>query len=82
MSHFIILVILFAANLLNGWIPWQISLQIQVLRACVGFKDQFQIFEDIQIIKFGRLNDRIEDRIGFRTGCRFRKQAVDFANRL
>ena len=50
MPHFIILVILFATNLLNGWIPWQISLQIQVLRACVGFKDQFQIFEDIQII--------------------------------
>ena len=50
MPHFIILVILFAANLLNGWITWQISLQIQVMRACVGFKDQFQIFEDIQII--------------------------------
>ncbi len=50
MPHFIILVILFAANPLNSWIPRQISLQIQVLRARVGFKDQFQIFDNIQIV--------------------------------
>ena len=45
--HFIIDTILIAAELPNHWIPWQISLQIRVLRAGVRFKNQFQIFEDV-----------------------------------